>query len=420
MINSYYNYKKFAVLYVDDEEKSLKNFTRAFEDDFRILTAPDAAKAFELLATVEDIGIIITDQRMPGETGVQFLEKARQYRPKVIRILVTAYTDYDALSDAVNSGAIYKYISKPWEPEVLEMNLRRAMELFIIQRERDVLMREKLSALHKMVITDRVISLGVLAAGLGHHLRNAMVAIRTFIDLAPEMLHREQPDIDQLRHPEFWNSFYKKVQQKVQFIVKMLEGLDEATEQSAEGFSARESLRRLADDALSRRRNELVRHQINVTNDIPADLPELRVDGHRFPRLFDLLLDDELLNLPAGSNVVFSASQSTGEGGESMIALTLQDDGPGLPEAAIRSIFDPFFLRADEPQEYGLNLMACYFIVYHHGGTVEVTNNNEKGLSFTFHLPLEPTALDAENDPQQFLEKVMHNERLWESIVSMS
>ncbi len=87
-----YDYKKFAVLYVDDEEKSLKYFTRAFEDQFRILTAANALDGLKLLEEhKDDIGLLITDQRMPGEKGVWLLEKARQLRPRIIRMLATAF-----------------------------------------------------------------------------------------------------------------------------------------------------------------------------------------------------------------------------------------------------------------------------------------------------------------------------------------
>src|SRR2546426_1675358 len=107
-----YDYRKFAILYVDDEEKSLKSFARAFGDQFAILTATDVQSAWKLLnERKEEIGILMTDQRMPGQQGVWLLEKARQLRPSMLRILVTAFSDMDAAIAAVNSGAIYKYIT---------------------------------------------------------------------------------------------------------------------------------------------------------------------------------------------------------------------------------------------------------------------------------------------------------------------
>src|SRR5277367_3740691 len=137
MVNSY-DYKKFAVLYVDDEEMSLKNFSRAFSEEFRIFTAPSAQEGLRLLEQHKDeIGLLMTDQRMPGEKGVWLLERARQLRPRIVRVLATAYSDMDAAISAVNTGAIYKYITKPWDPPQLEQTLKRGLEFFLVQSERD-------------------------------------------------------------------------------------------------------------------------------------------------------------------------------------------------------------------------------------------------------------------------------------------
>src|SRR5947209_12620921 len=196
-----YDYKKFALLYVDDEEKSLKNFVRAFEDQFRILTAVNAQEGLKLLEQhADDIGLVMTDQRMPGEKGVWLLEKARQLRPRIVRILATAYSDMDAAIAAVNMGAIYKYVTKPWDPPQLENTLKRGLEFFMVQNERDELLKEKMSVLHNMMIADRIVSLGLLAAGLSHHIRNSLVAVKTFLDLAPAQMEEAKMDINSLRN----------------------------------------------------------------------------------------------------------------------------------------------------------------------------------------------------------------------------
>src|SRR3974377_177556 len=160
-MESLYDYQRFAVLYVDDEEQSLKQFARAFSDQLRILTAPSAQEGLKVLEQhKDDIGLLMTDQRMPGEKGVWLLEKARQLRPRIIRVLATAYSDMGAAIAAVNTGAVYKYVTKPWDPPQLENTLKRGLEFFIVQRERDQLLREKMSVLHNMMIADRILCLG--------------------------------------------------------------------------------------------------------------------------------------------------------------------------------------------------------------------------------------------------------------------
>src|SRR6266705_1709070 len=290
-MQSLYDYKKFAILYVDDEEKSLKYFARAFEDQFRIYTAANAQDGLKILeAHKDEIGLLMTDQRMPGEKGIWLLEKARQLRPRIIRILATAYSDMEAAIAAVNTGAIYKYVTKPWDPPQLENTLKRGLEFFMVQNERDQLLREKMSVLHNMMIADRIVSLGLLAAGLSHHIRNSLVAVKTFLDLAPA--------------------------------------------------------------------------------------------------------------------------------GKDAVQVQLSDNGPGLPKEALRLVFDPFVVRSDSPMEYGIHLMACYFIVHHHGGRIDARSENGQGTTFTLRLPTNPNLVPPAQDEQEFLQKVLLSDSLWEKLIS--
>jgi excisionase family DNA binding protein len=133
------DYQKCIILYVDDEEKSLKYFTRAFGDKFRILSAANAAEGYRLLEQYRDeIALLITDQRMPGEKGVEFLQRARRLHPTAIRILTTAYSDFDVAIEAVNAAGISKYVTKPWDIPQFETILKGACEFFMVERERDV------------------------------------------------------------------------------------------------------------------------------------------------------------------------------------------------------------------------------------------------------------------------------------------
>jgi len=232
-MEDFYDYRKSAILYVDDEEMALKYFTRAFGKRFRILSAANAEEGYRLLEQHRnEIGLLMTDQRMPGEKGVQFLERARQLHPRAIRILTTAYSDLDVAIEAVNSGAIYKYVTKPWDIPQLEVTLQRALEFFIVQRERDLLLKEKLSVVQRMLITDRVLSLGILAARLGHYVRNSLVAVRTFLDLAPEKLLEEKIDADHMRNPNFWKEFYEQAQVQIRRITGLLSDIVIAAEKS--------------------------------------------------------------------------------------------------------------------------------------------------------------------------------------------
>ena len=138
-----FDYKKFAIVYVDDEEMSLKYFSRAFGDTYRIYTATNARDGLKIIQERGDeIGILMTDQRMPGEKGVWLLEQTRQLQPQILRILITAFTDMDAAIAAINNGSIYKYVSKPWDRTHLELELKQAMDFFLVQQEREELLKD--------------------------------------------------------------------------------------------------------------------------------------------------------------------------------------------------------------------------------------------------------------------------------------
>jgi len=414
-----YDYKKFAILYVDDEEKSLKYFSRAFEEQFRILTASNAQEGLKVLEQhPDDIALLMTDQRMPGEKGVWLLERARQLRPRMIRILVTAYSDMDAAIAAVNTGAIYRYVTKPWDTPQIETTLKRGLEFFMVQRERDQLLREKTSVLRNVMIADRIVSLGLMAAGLSHHIRNSLVAVKTFLDLAPSKLREENLDVDSLRNPDFWKDYYHHVQSQLCRINSLLKDLWTASETPSAQFPDKVHLHELVGDVVTRLKSKFTAKKIEITNHIPPALPALKVDRPKFQRLFELLIQDELVSLPAGATITLSASARPGpRPEESEIQVEMKDNGPGLPAEALRLIFDPFVIRADTPAEYGINLMACYFIVHHHGGRIEARTEQNRGTTFTLFLTTNPETPTQENG-QQFLEKVLRNEQLWEKLIT--
>ena len=303
-----YDYKKFAILYVDDEEKSLKYFTRAFGDEFRIFTAANAQDGFKLLEQhADEIGLLMTDQRMPGEKGVWLLERARQLRPRIVRILVTAFSDgrhdrrrqqrrdLQIRHQAVGSAAIG---NRP----------PARSGIFHGAAERDQLLLEKMSVLRNMMIADRIVSLGLLAAGLSHHIRNSLVAVKTFLDLAPSKMAEEKVNLDGLRNPDFWKDYHQNVQSQIGKINNLLNDLrSSADSNAATQFADEVSLADAVGAALAMFKEQFAARKIEVDNKIPGSLPVLHVDKPKFYRLFELLLKDELATLPAGSKISFTA-----------------------------------------------------------------------------------------------------------------
>ena len=121
--------KKINILYVDDEVNNLISFKATFRIKYNVFTAESGEEAIKLLKD-NTINVIITDQRMPGMTGVEFLESILQDYPDPMRLLLTGYADMNAVIDAVNKGKIFHYLSKPWNEEELDMTIQRAYEIY--------------------------------------------------------------------------------------------------------------------------------------------------------------------------------------------------------------------------------------------------------------------------------------------------
>lgn len=137
--------KKLKVLYVDDEPHNLTAFKATFRRDYDVYVGESAKEGRKILSE-NDIEIIITDQRMPEETGIEFLESIIPIYPDPVRILLTGYADLQAVIDAINKGQVYRYVSKPWNDEELKGIIKAAYELYSLRRDNKELTKSLLRA----------------------------------------------------------------------------------------------------------------------------------------------------------------------------------------------------------------------------------------------------------------------------------
>jgi response regulator RpfG family c-di-GMP phosphodiesterase len=136
------NNDKISILYVDDEENTLISFKATFRLKYKVFTAISGSDAIKILGS-NLVHVIITDQRMPNMTGVEFLEKIIDDFPDPIRILLTGFTDMNAVVDAINKGKIFHYLTKPWNEEELDKTIERAYDIYM-EKEKIKQMNEKL------------------------------------------------------------------------------------------------------------------------------------------------------------------------------------------------------------------------------------------------------------------------------------
>jgi response regulator RpfG family c-di-GMP phosphodiesterase len=126
------NYK---ILIVDDEPANLRALERLFREHYEVLTAMSGAAAIEVLRE-HDVALLIADQRMPEMTGIELLTQTVALRPRMVRMILTGYTDVNALVDAINCGQVYRYITKPWNNEELQLTAKLALEHYETSKSR--------------------------------------------------------------------------------------------------------------------------------------------------------------------------------------------------------------------------------------------------------------------------------------------
>jgi CheY-like chemotaxis protein len=132
--------ERSRIMVVDDEEAILETMTYTFEDEYQVLTATSAQQALDLLERSGPVAVVISDQRMPEMTGVEFLAKVFETDPTTVRIILTGFADMNAIMRAINDGHVYAYITKPWEPADLKQVVKRAVEHHELAVENERLM----------------------------------------------------------------------------------------------------------------------------------------------------------------------------------------------------------------------------------------------------------------------------------------
>ncbi len=378
------NLKKYAVLYVDDEEQALKYFPKLFGQELRCLTAATVAEAKRIIEQEDgNIGVVISDQRMPGESGVELLSWLRATRPQVVRLLTTAYSDLDSAIAAVNSGAIFRYVVKPWEHRELYGVLARAMEFHIVTRERDTLLQEKLTSLQRIVMMDRRRGFAVLAAGLSARVRNPLSALRQYLLSAPPAA----PVAAQGADADLWQAAERESHHLFALSEVLGRQVLDPRPRYATGLSVAELIAPAAEDA----RNALGQ---GATLAVAAGTPAINADREMAIRLLRLLVALALRIQGPGTTLALCAGAAEGGAGV-RIAIT---GGPAAwTQPQLAALYSAVTASADG-RACEADLLAAYLLTFHHSGKLSVHPAAPAGPGFELVLPLDP-ALAADQSP---------------------
>ena len=380
------DYKAYPILFVDDEKLACEVFKAQFSDQFTIHTATKGMEALEVIDH-HPIAVLLSDQRMPEMTGNMLLARVRDARPDTVRMIVTAYADIEAAIDAINSGEVYRYISKPYDETELRAVLQQAIERYFLVKERERLTVEKIESMRKIARANRLSAVGTMAAGVAHEINNPLVAISTFMQMVPEK--RKVDDA------EFWEELYQIAVREVTRIKDLVHELLAFSKYSGEGALALKEMnaQRLVLDMVKFIEPEARQKGVTIKTTLSETLPPVLWDADRMKQV--------LLNL------LLNAQQATARGGvitvrgelvedsptDRYIRLSVADTGVGISAENLEKLFTPFFTTKGR-EGSGLGLMTCHHIVDQHRGSIDVESQLGTGTSFQLNVPIDPRTYD--------------------------
>ena len=365
---------------VDDEAKALKYFARAFGDRFPVFSAASAAEALEVLTERGDeIGVVVSDQRMPESSGVELLRQVRDRYPNTVRVLTTAYTDQETLVGAINSGAVYSFVSKPWEPEELVRVLGQALQRHEDQLMDELVRESRLETWEANLREERAHEVGDLALKLGHYVNNALSPIAIMLEL---MLERPSH-----RSPAYPPPELRRIRDNLMRVSHTLMELNQLSQPVRKRDTMMLDLGKLFRVALRESRALLEAKSLTVEKILPETLPQVRGVREQIEKLLRFMISEEAVSLPAGSRVEVRFTVTETGGKPVGVKVEFEDSVPLPPQFSVEKILHPFNLRGPNPKDLGLFLSSCYFIARNHGGSLKTRVKETGGVVYSLFLP---------------------------------
>lgn len=382
--------RRHTVLVVDDEADVVSSVKDLLRLDYKVLGATKVSDALSLLEK-EPVDVVMTDQRMPETNGVELLKQVRVKYPDAVRLLFTGYADIRAVVDAINEGNVYRYITKPWDPDELMAVLREACDRHDLVTQRNSLLeelKEKNAQLERanaeLRHSDELKNAFIRVAS--HELRTPLTILLGISDLTVRQARGEEPVAGLAKRI---HQAAGRLQHLVDQIVTMLsmQQFERRPEKAPSNLS--KLVGRAVDDV---RPFAELRKQALVC-DIPEDLGTIDVDEAKIRDAANHILLNAIKFTPDQGTITVGARRENGDA-----RIWVSDTGIGLDAASLSRVFDKFFTEFDVSHhssghfEYGkkglgLGLSVVKAFVEMHGGRVEVSSEVGKGTTFTIHLP---------------------------------
>lgn len=384
-----------SLLVIDDEPEIVRALFRQFRRDYVVHTATSAADGLQIMAE-QPVHVVITDQRMPEMAGSSFLARIKGDYPDAIRLLLTGYADIQVVIKAINEGAVYRYITKPWDPLELESTVRQAFDAhrLIDRNARLMAALEEANAHLEERVRQRTAELDGANARLraldevkneflgmaAHDLRNPLCTISGAAKLMLEM------DLSESVRRELLDSVSGASEYMLDLINDLL---DVATIEQGQITlqTAPMAAMDLLERVLHQNRHAATAKGIELRMEGADGLPLLRIDPARVTQVLNNLVSNALKFSYPGTSVTVSVRATDGPA----LELSVQDEGQGIPDDEIDKVFGKFHrgsLRATGGERStGLGLAISKVLIERHGGAIEVDSEVGVGSCFRFTLP---------------------------------
>jgi len=396
--------KAHTILIVDDEEANLRVLEEMLERDYTVLTAKDGKDALEVVqreSKNREIHLIISDQRMPGLTGVEFLEQTIPIIPNSKRMILTGFTDVEVIIDAINKGQIYKFMLKPYDLDDMRLNVKRALEAFDLEEKNAKLVAELQEAMDSLQLSlvrqaeaEKMAVLGGYVAGIVHE-------VNTPLGITITASSHLEDKIDQITKKYDEGTMSRKDLERFLNLCKESASIIRTNQERAA-----ELMRSFKDIAVDQSSNERRKFKVNeYIHEILLSLrPKLKKTDHiinvecsekliinSYPGAFSQILTNFIMNslIHGFEHIEVGEINITISQEEDKIHLNYKDNGKGLEEEDLEKLFDAFFTTKRETGGSGMGTHIVHNLVTSTlGGTIDCKSKPGEGLEYIIIFPI--------------------------------
>jgi signal transduction histidine kinase len=367
--------KKYNILYVDDEISNLNVFKNTFRRNYNIFTAESAKEGLEILDK-EKIDLILTDQRMPEMSGVDFLKEVILKHPEPNRILITAFTDFSALKDAVNEDKIFQYIQKPWDEKEIQQIIDNALEIHFLKQKNLQLSNELKNNNEELVrLNNELLELDKLKSQflniISHEIRTPLNGIVGASILFKDAFNKE----DYLKYQLLFQILETSIERLEHFLL-LAERITLLKAQRYQVNPEIINLKVLIDGIVSSLQNKLIEKNIKIKLDLSNEHND---KCYAEKQLIEFCLIEIIDNAIKHSDLNGEITIKTYAKKDDFF-IDIVDDGPGFSENVLKNIYKPFITEEDiSKQGMGLDLALIKLIIEAHDGKINIANNAIKG-----------------------------------------